>query len=76
MRVAQQTTIPRRVVRGHSPIPAIAAALRAAVRPLSRAGRWFVRPAKGPRGYHREGFPEIELQQIMAGRKDRFDGMR
>ena len=75
MRIAQQTTIPR-VARGHSPIPAIAAALRAAVRPLSRMGRWFVGPAKGPRGYRREGFPEIEFHQIMAGRKDRFDGMR
>jgi hypothetical protein len=72
MRIAQQTTIPR-VVRGRSPIPGISAALRAAARPFSRVGGWFVGSDKGPRGYHREGFPEIELHQIMAGRKDRFD---
>ena len=29
----------------------------------------------GPRGYPREGFPEIELHEIMAGRRDRFDGL-
>ncbi len=29
----------------------------------------------GPRSYRREGFPEIELYQIIAGRKDRFDGL-
>ena len=29
----------------------------------------------GPRFYRREGFPEIELYQIIAGRKDRFDGL-
>jgi fructose 1,6-bisphosphatase len=72
MRIAQQTTLPR-VARGRSPIPAIGAALRAAVRPFSRVGGWFVGSVKGPRGYHRQGFPEIELHQIMAGRKDRFD---
>lgn len=73
MRIAQQTTIPR-VARGRSPIPAIGASLRAAVRPLSRVGGWFVGSGKGPRGYHREGFPEIEMHQVMSGRKDRFDG--
>lgn len=30
--------------------------------------------ASGPRSYRREGYPEIELHQIIAGRKDRFDG--
>ncbi len=29
----------------------------------------------GPRSYTREGFPEIELHEIMAGRRDRFDGL-
>jgi hypothetical protein len=26
-----------------------------------------------PRHYRREGYPEIEIAQIIAGRKDRFD---
>jgi len=29
----------------------------------------------GYRSYRREGFPEHELHQIVAGRKDRFDGL-
>ena len=29
----------------------------------------------GYRSYRREGFPEIELHEIMAGRRDRFDGL-
>jgi hypothetical protein len=33
-------------------------------------------PATGIRGYgSREGYPEHELHQIVAGRKDRFDGL-
>ncbi len=31
--------------------------------------------SSGPRSYEREGFPEIELQQIIAGRRDKFDGL-
>jgi hypothetical protein len=38
-----------------------------------RLDRWFLNGG-GPRGYHREGFPEVELHQVMSGRKDRFDG--
>jgi hypothetical protein len=26
-----------------------------------------------PRYYRREGYPEIELHQLMSGHKDRFD---
>lgn len=29
----------------------------------------------GPSGYRREGFPEIELYQVLAGRRDKFDGL-
>jgi len=33
-------------------------------------------PGLGIRGYgSREGFPEHELHQIVAGRKNRFDGL-
>ncbi len=33
-------------------------------------------PGTGIRGYgRREGYPEHELHQIVAGRKDRFDGL-
>ena len=33
-------------------------------------------PDTGIRGYgRREGFPEIELHEIVAGRRQRFDGL-
>ena len=76
MRIAQPTTITRGVVRGRSPVPKIGAVLSVAVRPVSWLGGWFFGSGKGPRGYPREGFPEIELQQIMAGYKERFDDYR
>ena len=47
-------------------------------RSLSMIGRALVGsgPGTGIRGYgRREGFPEHELHQIVAGRKDRFDGL-
>ena len=37
-----------------------------------RLDRWFL-GGGSPRGYRREGFPEVELHQVMSGRKDRFD---
>lgn len=43
--------------------------------PVSALGRVLAGPGGGPRGYPREGFPEIELHEIMAGRRDRFDGL-
>ena len=45
-------------------------------RSASALGRLLVGSGgPGPRGYPREGFPEIELHEIMAGRRDRFDGL-
>ncbi len=31
--------------------------------------------SSGPRSYRREGFPEIELQRIIAGSRDKFDSL-
>ena len=28
-----------------------------------------------PRGYHREGFPEHEMQQVISGKSDRFHNL-
>jgi len=43
---------------------------------FSRTLRWFDALMLGgamPRHYRREGYPEIELHQVMSGHKDRFD---
>ena len=46
---------------------------------IVRLGRAFKRHRRastcGPCGYRREGFPEIELYQVLAGRRDKFDGL-
>ncbi len=45
-------------------------------RPLAVMGRLLLSsPGNGIRGCRREGYPEIELYQILAGRKDKFDGL-
>ena len=41
-----------------------------------RAFAWLDRAMLGgatPRGYRHEGFPEIELHQVISGRINRFD---
>jgi hypothetical protein len=43
--------------------------------PARLAGRWMLGSSVGPRGYRREGFPEHEMHQVIAGRRDRFSGM-
>jgi len=42
---------------------------------VSALGKLIAGSGGGYRSYKREGFPEHELQQIVAGRKDRFDGL-
>jgi hypothetical protein len=42
---------------------------------VNAVGRWMAGSGGGPRGYHREGFPEHEMHQVIAGRRDRFEGM-
>jgi len=44
-------------------------------RVASAAGRALMGSGEGPRSYPREGYPEHELHQIVAARKDRFDGL-
>ncbi len=45
-------------------------------RPLAVMGRPLLSsPGNGIRGYRREGYLEIELYQILAGREDKFDGL-
>lgn len=43
--------------------------------PFAAVGRALVGPARGPRQYRREGFPESELYRIMSGRQDKFQGL-
>jgi len=42
---------------------------------LSALSKLIAGSGGGYRSYPREGFPEHELHQIVAGRKDRFDGL-
>ncbi len=42
---------------------------------VAAVGRWFVGAGQGPRAHRREGYPEHELYQIIAGRQDRFRGL-
>jgi hypothetical protein len=44
--------------------------------PVSAVSRALVGSGGGPRQCPREGFPEIELHEILAGRRDRFDGLK
>ena len=45
-------------------------------RPLAVMGRLMLSSqGNGIRGYRREGYPEIELQQIIAGSRDKFDSL-
>jgi len=44
-------------------------------RSMSALGRLLVGPGGGVRSYPRERFSDYELHQIVAGRKDRFDGL-
>lgn len=55
-----------------NPVRLPAAAL---LRAASLVGRSLVGSGGGPREYPRQGFPEHELHQILAGRQDRFDGL-
>ncbi len=41
--------------------------------PVRFAVRALVGQQSGPRGYHREKFPEAQWQQILAGRRNWFD---
>jgi hypothetical protein len=42
---------------------------------VSALGKLIAGSGSGYRSHRREGFPEHELHQIVAGRKDRFDGL-
>lgn len=53
----------------------VPAGLSAVARGLRSLAKRAGPKSSGPRAYRREGFPEIELYQIMAGRRDRFDGL-
>ena len=44
-------------------------------RSASTVGRLVIGSGSGFRNYPRERFSEYELHQIVAGRKDRFDGL-
>ncbi len=71
----------QRALQGRAALPrvwSVGVSFSAALvsRSASALGRFFVGSGgPGPRGYPREGFPEIELHEIMASRRDRFDGL-
>lgn len=73
--------IAQKALQGRAALPrawSSGVSLSAAIvaRSASTLGRLLVGSGgPGPRGYPREGFPEIELHEIMAGRRDRFDGL-
>ncbi len=55
-----------------TPAPAISNLAARFMKSLISAARI---KSSGPRSYRREGFPEIELQQVISGRKDKFDSL-
>ncbi len=78
MRIAEEQR--RVVVNGPRAWPAARTAFRFSstivTRPLAVMGRLLLSsPGNGIRGYRREGFPEIELQQIITGSKGKFDSL-
>ena len=74
MSIAQQTigVAEARPRAWQNPVRFPAAALS---RAASMVGRALVGSGGGPREYPRGRYPEHELHQIVAGRKDRFDGL-
>jgi hypothetical protein len=50
----------------------LATAASATLRTVARLAKGR---SRGPRAYRAEGFPEHELYQVMAGKRDRFHGL-
>jgi len=74
--VMAQKALPGRAARPRAWFASVSLSAAMVARSASALGRWLVGSGgPGPRGYLREGFPEIELHEIMAGRRDRFDGL-
>ncbi len=74
MSVAQRTATAGSIVTARPRVGAPRVSAAWLTKPFSLAGRWLLDSREGPRGYPREGFPEIELHQLIAGHRDRFDG--
>jgi hypothetical protein len=72
--MAQRSTIGQ-VARPQAWLAGVRFSARLVSGPLSALGRIVAGPGGGPRQYPRDGFPEIELHEIVAGRRDRFDGL-
>ena len=72
MAIAQRTA--GRAVRARVLTAAVRTPSALVAKTVSVAGK-LVAGSGGYRIYPREGFPEHELHQIVAGRKDRFDGL-
>jgi len=73
MAIAQQTA--GQAVRARIGTAAVRAPGALVAKTVSALGRLIAGSGGGYRSYRREGFPEHELHQIVAGRKDRFDGL-
>ncbi len=72
--------IAQKALRGqtaHTPTWAVGVRVPAKLiaRSVSALSKLIAGSGGGYRSYRREGFPEHELHQIVAGRKDRFDGL-
>ena len=74
MTMAQRSTIGQ-VARPQAWLAGVRFSARLVSGPVLALGRIVAGPGGGPRQYPRDGFPEIELHEIMTGRKDRFDGL-
>ncbi len=73
MAIAQQTT--GQAVRARVGTVAVRAPGALVAKTVSALSKLIAGSGGGYRSYRREGFPEHELQQIVAGKKDRFDGL-
>lgn len=73
MAIAQRTT--GQEVRAHVRTVAVRAPGALVAKTVSILGKLVAGSGGGYRSYPKEGFPEHELQQIVAGRKNRFDGL-
>jgi len=70
-----EQTLPKAVRLPRLEVSRPAGVARMMAVPFAAVGRVLMGPARGPREYRREGFPESELYRIMSGRQDRFEGL-
>jgi hypothetical protein len=70
-----EQTLPKAVQLPRLTVTRPAGVARIMAAPFAAVGRVLMGPARGPRQYRREGFPESELYRIISGKQDRFQGL-